>query len=736
MAKGQQIRFDILLTRLRGIVPTENGEVTLSEPGDPTYSRVDDVSLTDKLGEQRAKEFHKELADLATMEVVDPKDSMASKPAHLCGKMGDLFREVGLDGAAWLCDLIAKSERVARGVDAKGNKVTFEENLRNLRAFNAELRAWHKECEENIDQRARGAQRYRGFISEVLYELYLMNEEAMTGILALMKKNKMSGELRSTLPFSASNETMHSILRGVDKHLRISTVARHLGRILLAASILQDPARSWTINRGVGTYRNTIDESPERRRAALADYERTGKRAFVLKTKTERDKEHGVARRARVGEAPKILTKIAAATNVTVKNFKLTFRDAWVRSKYGRKASKGRSMLEMAMAAPHLLKREGASGNGQAFPVARAFIVDGDAAWELVHSKPHAAIQKVGTPTIKCRQSNLKGVLELDVLGKEKYVVPYKSIKAMAWDFIDASLPANVDGIVVVTFAIVTAGRLQLLTLELLQKDKNTCRMFANLEGLAGTLFKSALVAGGKPSPQAQLLRAAHREGGSGTAVLKLERDEAPWRRVAVRTAVEASRGLVRIAELDAEEPPPLSTILKKYKGGDGITMRKEAIRSSSTTKAKRGRPKAKEDDGARVVRAELEDHEEAARYQKDGGKVLGEKWVGLCARDDEYRFTGEIVGMKWVDDTEPPQICAEIRSYDKKVTETYCVYDLPAMVIAAEDEQLLDVLLEYDPPEDEFDLLGDEEAERTMAQPLGPDDDDGAEDDDVDLEL
>ena len=93
LAKGQQIRFDILLTRLRGIVPTENGEVTLSEPGDPTYSRVDDVSLTDKLGEQRAKEFHQEFADLATMEVVDPKDSMASKPAHLCGKMGDLFRE-------------------------------------------------------------------------------------------------------------------------------------------------------------------------------------------------------------------------------------------------------------------------------------------------------------------------------------------------------------------------------------------------------------------------------------------------------------------------------------------------------------------------------------------------------------------------------------------------------------------------------------------------------------------
>ena len=91
---------------------------------------------------------------------------------------------------------------------------------------------------------------------------------------------------------------------------------------------------------------------------------------------------------------------------------------------------------------------------------------------------------------------------------------------------------------------------------------------------------------------------------------------------------------------------------------------------------------------------------------------------------------------MKWVDDTEPPQICTEIRSYDKKVTETYCVLDLPAMVITAEDEQVLDVLLEYDPLEDEFDLPGDREAEKTMAQPVEPEDDGDSEDDDVALEL
>ena len=57
-------------------------------------------------------------------------------------------------------------------------------------------------------------------------------------------------------------------------------------------------------------------------------------------------------------------------------------------------------------------------------------------------------------------------------------------------------------------------------------------------------------------------------------------------------------------------------------------------------------------------------------------------------------------------------------------------------MVITAEDEQVLDVLLEYDPLEDEFDLPGDREAEKTMAQPVEPEDDDDAEDDDVDLEL
>ena len=219
--------------------------------------------------------------------------------------------------------------------------------------------------------------------------------------------------------------------------------------------------------------------------------------------------------------------------------------------------------------------------------------------------------------------------------------------------------------------------------------------------------------------------------------MLDLEKDEAPWRRVAVQTAVEASRGLVRIAEVDAKEPPSLSTILKKYKGGDGITMRKEAARSSSSAKPKkRGRPKEKEDDGPREVRAELENHEEVARYRKDGGKVLAEKWVGLCVRDDEFRFTGEVVGMKWVKKAAPPQICAEIRSHDKKVTETYCVLDLPAMVIAAEDEQVLDVLLEYDPPEDEFDLPGDKEAEHVVCQPVESEDDDDAEDDDVDLEL
>lgn len=170
---------------------------------------------------------------------------------------------------------------------------------------------------------------------------------------------------------------------------------------------------------------------------------------------------------------------------------------------------------------------------------------------------------------------------------------------------------------------------------------------------------------------------------------------------------------------------PTINAVVLPLLTRTGAGLSSSCKRRRRSEAYKRGRPKEKEDD-----------HEEAARYQIDGGKVLEEKWVGLCVRDDEYRFTGEIVGTKWVDDTEPPQICTEIRSYDKKVTETYCVLDLPAMVITAEDEQVLDVLLEYDPLEDEFDLPGDREAEKTMAQPVEPEDDDDAEDDDVDLEL
>ena len=132
---------------------------------------------------------------------------------------------------------------------------------------------------------------------------------------------------------------------------------------------------------------------------------------------------------------------------------------------------------------------------------------------------------------------------------------------------------------------------------------------------------------------------------------------------------------------------PTINAVVLPLLTRTGAGLSSSCKRRRRSEAYKRGRPKEKEDD-----------HEEAARYQMDGGKVLEEKWVGLCVRDDEYRFTGEIVGTKWVDDTEPPQICTEIRSYDKKVTETYCVLDLPAMVITAEDEQVLDVLLEYDP--------------------------------------
>ena len=161
-----------------------------------------------------------------------------------------------------------------------------------------------------------------------------------------------------------------------------------------------------------------------------------------------------------------------------MRRVKLAFRDAVVHAKgggdaakYGKTASKRRSLLARAMEAPHLLKRVDAKGRARAFQVGKVFLVDGSAAWML------DCVGKLDAPTVICRQHPEKAVLELDVLSKETYMVSFDSIYAISWDLRHDSTPQDKDDVVVITLAIVSSGLLQILALELVKKDVNTCRM-------------------------------------------------------------------------------------------------------------------------------------------------------------------------------------------------------------------------------------------------------------------
>ena len=118
-----------------------------------------------------------------------------------------------------------------------------------------------------------------------------------------------------------------------------------------------------------------------------------------------------------------------------------------------------------------LLKRVDAKGRARAFQVGKVFLVDGSAAWML------DCVGKLDAPTVICRQHPEKAVLELDVLSKETYTVSFDSIYAISWDLRHDSTPQDKDGVVVITLAIVSSGLLQILALELVKKDVNTCRM-------------------------------------------------------------------------------------------------------------------------------------------------------------------------------------------------------------------------------------------------------------------
>ena len=409
-----------------------------------------------------------------------------------------------------------------------------------------------------------------------------------------------------------------------------------------------------------------------------------------------------------------LLSKLAAATLAGVQRVKLAFRDAVVHAKgggdaakYGKTASKRRSLLARAMEAPHLLKRVDAKGRARAFQVGKVFLVDGSAAWML------DCVGKLDAPTVICRQHPEKAVLELDVLSKETYMVSFDSIYAISWDLRHDSTPQDKDGVVVITLAIVSSGLLQILALELVKKDVNTCRMLMNLQGLQPTILESALVEGGVPTPRAQLLRAVVRDPLVGEPTLSVDGHETPWQRVDLAQAVSAMRGPARLAVVPTTEPPPsLQSLIVAASATTGGLALKPA---KAARRRKRARPEA--DAGPRTVVAKIEQSDKDALEKElvRNLKSLEAKWKGLYVRDEGMGFSGEILNFEWKNRSSgvrPAQFCAVVESHDCSVCESYSVLDLPEMVIAAESEQPAGVVLVYDRQQvDEFELLGDEEA-------------------------
>ena len=109
-------------------------DLWLTTPGDVSASHYKGKSLTEILGAERAKWWHRTFRKLVTKRVLDSKGKMASRPAVALGKCGDLLREIGEveEGAmsdAAFADLLALSHHFSRGVD-ECKALTAEENLR------------------------------------------------------------------------------------------------------------------------------------------------------------------------------------------------------------------------------------------------------------------------------------------------------------------------------------------------------------------------------------------------------------------------------------------------------------------------------------------------------------------------------------------------------------------------------------------------------------------------------
>ena len=261
----------------------------------------------------------------------------------------------------------------------------------------------------------------------------------------------------------------------------------------------------------------------------------------------------------------------------------------------------------------------------------------------------------------------------------------------------------------------VNQTHLQLLSLNILEKDLNACRMLTNLKAMKPTILESAMSEGTPQSLRSELLRAAYRDRTQVTPKFDPMRCAAPWKAVDVEVVAHMP-GPGRLASVPGTQARPLQVVLDDVDAtGDGLMPKKESTRRRGQPKAQKGTKRRR---GLREVTCMIEDRDEDSAFKKTATALacLQEKWVGLRIFDaDEDNGDGEIVDFEWSPSVREPQWAAVVE-FEKGGREAYFFRELPSLVIAAESKQPDDVVLEYEDLPDDDELPGDGERDLMAA--------------------
>jgi hypothetical protein len=262
-----------------------------------------------------------------------------------------------------------------------------------------------------------------------------------------------------------------------------------------------------------------------------------------------------------------VLRRFVGASNAQNQRLKLSFRGLVVDKGKFRPDHARRSLLARAMVSPSILINPKLKGMPRAFEAGRLCFVGEQNAARLDCGITRAVAIVKPVPR--------NGTFQVEVqFGKQSTVLfsaPLHAARAAVMDLDDSARAGDNDGVVNITFAVASQSKAQVLSIPLRKKDINTCRMLLNLPTMQKQFRTAAQTAdGGKPTEEAKLLRAIHRdlesvrsEGSSAAFATGLGDG---WQAISVVDALRNMPGLRRAAAIVAttettvaKRTPPLS---------------------------------------------------------------------------------------------------------------------------------------------------------------------------------